>query len=63
MTSHLESGKASSQERMNQLRRVWKRMREAPDDHAVIFGGDSNLRDREVSDTHTLTPLSALLSH
>ncbi|XP_012678305.2 tyrosyl-DNA phosphodiesterase 2 isoform X1 [Clupea harengus] len=48
MTSHLESGKASSQERMNQLRRVWKRMREAPDDHAVIFGGDSNLRDREV---------------
>ncbi|XP_046702974.1 tyrosyl-DNA phosphodiesterase 2 [Silurus meridionalis] len=48
MTSHLESLKASSQERMNQLRRVWKRMREAPDSQTVIFGGDTNLRDREV---------------
>ncbi|XP_030639000.1 tyrosyl-DNA phosphodiesterase 2 [Chanos chanos] len=48
MTSHLESCKASSQERMNQLRRVWKRMREAPDDQTVIFGGDTNLRDKEV---------------
>nr|XP_023700324.1 uncharacterized protein LOC111860661 isoform X1 [Paramormyrops kingsleyae] len=48
MTSHLESGKENSQERMNQLRRVWKRMREAPDDVTVIFGGDTNLRDWEV---------------
>ncbi|XP_062393665.1 tyrosyl-DNA phosphodiesterase 2 isoform X2 [Sardina pilchardus] len=48
MTSHLESCKDNSQERMNQLRRVWKRMREAPDDHTVIFGGDTNLRDREI---------------
>ncbi|KAL4617095.1 hypothetical protein GN956_G21837 [Arapaima gigas] len=48
MTSHLESCKASSQERLNQLRRVWKRMREAPDNVTVIFGGDTNLRDWEV---------------
>ncbi|XP_026857470.1 tyrosyl-DNA phosphodiesterase 2 isoform X2 [Electrophorus electricus] len=48
MTSHLESLKTSSQERMNQLRRVWKWMREAPDSHTVIFGGDTNLRDWEV---------------
>ncbi|XP_041961728.1 tyrosyl-DNA phosphodiesterase 2 isoform X1 [Alosa sapidissima] len=48
MTSHLESCKDNSQERMNQLRRVWKRMREAPEDHTVIFGGDTNLRDREI---------------
>ncbi|KAK2854647.1 hypothetical protein Q7C36_006516 [Tachysurus vachellii] len=48
MTSHLESCKASSQERMNQMRRVWKRMREAPESQTVIFGGDTNLRDREV---------------
>ncbi|XP_027005695.2 tyrosyl-DNA phosphodiesterase 2 [Tachysurus fulvidraco] len=48
MTSHLESCKTSSQERMNQMRRVWKRMREAPESQTVIFGGDTNLRDREV---------------
>ncbi|XP_062847358.1 tyrosyl-DNA phosphodiesterase 2 [Trichomycterus rosablanca] len=49
MTSHLESMKASSQERMNQIRRVWKRMKEAPDNQTVIFGGDTNLRDKEVN--------------
>ncbi|XP_052433497.1 tyrosyl-DNA phosphodiesterase 2 isoform X1 [Carassius gibelio] len=48
MTSHLESGKASSQERLNQLRRVWKWIKEAPQDHTVLFGGDTNLRDWEV---------------
>lgn len=48
MTSHLESLKANSQERLNQLRRVWKRMREAPDSQTVIFGGDTNMRDWEV---------------
>ncbi|KAK3551997.1 hypothetical protein QTP70_031619 [Hemibagrus guttatus] len=48
MTSHLESLKANSQERLNQLRRVWKRMREAPDSQTVIFGGDTNIRDWEV---------------
>ncbi|XP_073703234.1 tyrosyl-DNA phosphodiesterase 2 [Garra rufa] len=48
MTSHLESCKSSSQERLNQLRRVWKWMKEAPQDHTVIFGGDTNLRDWEV---------------
>ncbi|XP_036394989.1 tyrosyl-DNA phosphodiesterase 2 [Megalops cyprinoides] len=48
MTSHLESCKESSQERLNQLRRVWKRMREADESLTVIFGGDTNLRDWEV---------------
>ncbi|XP_067304331.1 tyrosyl-DNA phosphodiesterase 2 [Pseudorasbora parva] len=48
MTSHLESCKTGSQERLNQLRRVWKWMKEAPGDHSVIFGGDTNLRDWEV---------------
>ncbi|XP_057196176.1 tyrosyl-DNA phosphodiesterase 2 isoform X2 [Triplophysa rosa] len=48
MTSHLESCKANSQERLNQLRRVWKWTKEAPLDHTVIFGGDTNLRDWEV---------------
>ncbi|XP_076827683.1 tyrosyl-DNA phosphodiesterase 2 isoform X2 [Brachyhypopomus gauderio] len=49
MTSHLESSKPNSQERLNQLRRVWKWMKEAPDNHTVIFGGDTNLRDWEVT--------------
>ncbi|XP_026084103.1 tyrosyl-DNA phosphodiesterase 2-like isoform X1 [Carassius auratus] len=48
MTSHLESCKSNSQERLNQLRRVWKWIKEAPEDHTVIFGGDTNLRDWEV---------------
>lgn len=48
MTSHLESCKTGSQERLNQLRRVWKWMKETPEDHTVIFGGDTNLRDWEV---------------
>ncbi|XP_018618205.1 uncharacterized protein tdp2a isoform X2 [Scleropages formosus] len=48
MTSHLESCRANSQERLNQLRRMWKRMKEAPDNVTVIFGGDTNLRDWEV---------------
>lgn len=48
MTSHLESCKGHAEERMNQLRVVMQRMREAPDNVTVLFGGDTNLRDTEV---------------
>lgn len=48
MTSHMESMKPKSLERQNQLRTVWKTMREQPQDNSVIFGGDTNLRDWEV---------------
>ncbi|XP_029592603.1 tyrosyl-DNA phosphodiesterase 2 [Salmo trutta] len=48
MTSHMESMKPQSLERQNQLRTVWKTMREQPQDCSVIFGGDTNLRDWEV---------------
>ncbi|XP_045070753.1 tyrosyl-DNA phosphodiesterase 2 isoform X1 [Coregonus clupeaformis] len=48
MTSHMESMKPQSLERQNQLRTVWKTMSEQPQDHNVIFGGDTNLRDWEV---------------
>lgn len=34
---------------MKQLRVAMQRMREAPDDVTVLFGGDTNLRDTEVS--------------
>ncbi|XP_062266375.1 tyrosyl-DNA phosphodiesterase 2 [Platichthys flesus] len=49
MTSHFESCKAHSAERMKQLQVVMQRMREAPDDVTVLFGGDTNLRDTEVA--------------
>ncbi|KPP71127.1 tyrosyl-DNA phosphodiesterase 2-like [Scleropages formosus] len=49
MTSHLESCKEQAQERMNQLSEVFKRMKEAPDNVTILFGGDTNLRDPEVS--------------
>ncbi|KAM3836045.1 tyrosyl-DNA phosphodiesterase 2-like [Diretmus argenteus] len=49
MTSHYESCKENGKERMKQLRVVMKRMREAPDNINVLFGGDTNLRDTEVA--------------
>ncbi|CAG11154.1 unnamed protein product, partial [Tetraodon nigroviridis] len=49
MTSHLESCKGHAEERMKQLRLVMQRMRDAPEDVTVLFGGDTNLRDTEVT--------------
>ncbi|XP_019729593.1 tyrosyl-DNA phosphodiesterase 2 isoform X1 [Hippocampus comes] len=49
MTSHLESCKEHSGERMTQLREVMRRMHKAPDDVSVVFAGDTNLRDSEVT--------------
>lgn len=49
LTSHFESCKAHAEERMKQLRVVMQKMTDAPDDVTVLFGGDTNLRDTEVS--------------
>ncbi|XP_076863891.1 tyrosyl-DNA phosphodiesterase 2 isoform X2 [Brachyhypopomus gauderio] len=49
MTSHLESCKDQAAERMKQLKVVLQKMKEAPDNMTVIFGGDTNLRDPEVA--------------
>ncbi|NXR08240.1 TYDP2 phosphodiesterase, partial [Semnornis frantzii] len=49
MTSHLESTKTHSKERVKQLQIVLKRMQEEPESTTVIFGGDTNLRDSEVA--------------
>ncbi|XP_076735223.1 tyrosyl-DNA phosphodiesterase 2-like isoform X1 [Maylandia zebra] len=49
MTSHFESCKANAKERMNQLHVVKWRFKHAPDDVTVVFGGDTNLRDAEVT--------------
>ena len=49
MTSHLESCKSHAEERMKQLQVVMQRLKDAPDDVTVVFGGDTNLRDTEVN--------------
>ncbi|XP_059412566.1 tyrosyl-DNA phosphodiesterase 2-like [Carassius carassius] len=56
MTSHLESCKNQSEERMKQLRVVFQKMMEAPEDATVIFAGDTNLRDSEVVKVGGLPP-------
>ncbi|XP_072008531.1 tyrosyl-DNA phosphodiesterase 2 [Engystomops pustulosus] len=48
MTSHLESTKEHSSERLKQLRIVMQKIQEASPSSTVIFGGDTNLRDKEV---------------
>ena len=48
LTSHLESlGKCSNQ-RKNQLREILLYMKRRPNCANVVFGGDTNLRDKEV---------------
>ncbi|KAL9963274.1 hypothetical protein ACROYT_G032458 [Oculina patagonica] len=49
MTSHLESTVQCKVERKRQLEQVLTRMTEQPPQATVIFGGDTNLRDAEVS--------------
>ncbi|KAM9302546.1 LOW QUALITY PROTEIN: tyrosyl-DNA phosphodiesterase 2, partial [Morus bassanus] len=49
MTSHLESTKNHSKERMKQLQIVLNKMQEESESATVIFGGDTNLRDSEVT--------------
>ena len=48
MTSHLESCKENSQERKRQFREIILYMRKRPSNVNVIFGDDTNLRDKEV---------------
>ena len=49
ITSHLESCGSSSKERKNQLREILLYMRRRVNNVTVIFGGDTNLRDKEVN--------------
>lgn len=51
MTSHLESTRGHAEERARQFKTVLQKMQEAPAAATVIFAGDTNLRDHEVSDT------------
>ncbi|NXG06164.1 TYDP2 phosphodiesterase, partial [Sakesphorus luctuosus] len=49
MTSHLESTKKHSKERIKQLKIVLNKMQKESESTTVIFGGDTNLRDSEVA--------------
>ncbi|XP_009087803.1 tyrosyl-DNA phosphodiesterase 2 isoform X1 [Serinus canaria] len=49
MTSHLESTKDHSKERIKQLQIVLNEMQKESESTTVIFGGDTNLRDSEVA--------------
>ena len=49
LNTHLESTAEHAGERMKQLRLCFDRVNSAEEDKNVIFGGDLNLRDKEVS--------------
>jgi len=50
MTSHHESGteEYSSKQRIEQLKLCFQRMINAPLDRIILFGGDLNMREKEV---------------
>ncbi|XP_052086189.1 tyrosyl-DNA phosphodiesterase 2-like [Mytilus californianus] len=48
MASHLESMKTNSDERKHQLKRALHHVINASRDRTVLFGGDFNVRDREI---------------
>ena len=49
ITSHLESTMDFSAERTHQMQRCFEEVDTAPPGDHVLFGGDLNLRDKEVS--------------
>lgn len=49
LTSHLESTKDHSKERVAQLQKAFRVMEKSSESSTVIFGGDLNLRDKEVA--------------
>jgi tyrosyl-DNA phosphodiesterase 2 len=58
ITSHLESTAAHFSERQRQLKIAFELMNKVPSDQTVIFGGDLNLRDKEVRIFHLVMFLS-----
>jgi tyrosyl-DNA phosphodiesterase 2 len=51
MTSHFESTAEYGPQRMVQLKRAVKEMLDQDEQKVVIFGGDLNMRDKEVINT------------
>lgn len=54
MTSHHESGTEdiASKQRIEQLKLCFQHMLNAPADRFVLFGGDLNVREKEVEEKH-----------
>ena len=61
MTAHLESTGAFEAERKQQLVQCFSAMKEADQKKTVLFGGDLNLRDKEVKYSHS--HISCKLQH
>ena len=49
LNTHLESTAEHADERMRQLEKCFDIMTKRPEDRTVIFGGDLNMRDKEVT--------------
>ncbi len=49
LNTHLESTADHASERLNQLTKAFRKVAKASDEETVIFGGDLNLRDTELS--------------
>ena len=63
LTSHLESTAEYSVERKKQLKIGFDAMQNTPVNCTVVFGGDLNLRDKEVSDIFTIVIYSLFSDH
>ena len=56
LNTHLESTQEHSDERVRQLEKCLDIMTRRPGDRTVIFGGDLNMRDKEVAKVGGLPP-------
>ena len=56
LNTHLESTQEHSEERVRQLEKCLDIMTRRPGDRTVIFGGDLNMRDKEVAKVGGLPP-------
>ena len=56
LNTHLESTQEHSDERVRQLEKCLEIMTRRPGDRTVIFGGDLNMRDKEVAKVGGLPP-------
>ncbi|KAL3891596.1 hypothetical protein ACJMK2_003852 [Sinanodonta woodiana] len=50
LTSHLESTRPATRERKRQLKTAFENVKQADSNRTVIFGGDLNLRDKELDE-------------
>lgn len=62
MTSHLESTASHAEERVKQLKIALKQLKAVPKDKTAVFGGDLNMRDKEVAVVNMLIHFNNFLA-